>query len=256
VDVKAGRLVGSVPHLAGIKGVAVTSDPSLVFTSNGADGTVSVVDASKLSVVKTIQVGGSPDAIEYDPVHDSVVVSLRASKAVTFIDRTTYKQLGQVMLPGRPELMAVDRLGGRIFLAINDLNEVLVIDGGTLQITQYHRGCDIKAPTGLAFDQEQGRLYVASTKQLNIIDVVIEKCLGAIDLGSGTDQMAFNPHTRHLYAANGGSRNVSIVDSPTMRPLGIVGTGRQAATIATDPTTDRIYVAVALSGIIVVYHDP
>jgi DNA-binding beta-propeller fold protein YncE len=255
VDTKAGRLIGSVPQLPGVKGVAVTSDPDLVFTSNST-GTVSVVNARSLSVVKTIQVGGSPDAIDYDPVHDSVVVSLGSGQAVVFIDRTSYKELGRVKLPkGKLELMAVDGQAGRVFVAIRDLDEVVVIDGGTFE-TSYLRGCDIKAPTGLAYDPVQGRLFIASTKQLNIVDTVLEKCLGAVDLGSGTDQIAFNPHTHHVYAANAGSRNVSIVDSPSLKPLGIVGTGRQAATLATDPTTDRIYVAVALAGIIAVYHDP
>jgi YVTN family beta-propeller protein len=255
VDIKAGRLLGSVPQLPGVKGVVVTPDPDLVFTSNSG-GTVSVVNTHTLTVVKTIQVGGSPDAIDYDPVHDSVAVSLGSGKAVVFIDRTTYKELGRVALPGKPELMAVDRQAGRVFLAIHDRDEVVMIDGGTLAIAFTYRGCDIKAPTGLAYDPEQGRLYVASTKALNILDIVVGRCLGVVDLGSGTDQIVFNPHTHHIYAANGGSRNVSIVDSPTMKPLGIVGTGRQAATIATDPTTDRIYVAVTLSGIIAVYHDP
>ena len=255
VDVKAGRLLGSVPQLPGIKGVAVTPDPDLVFTSNST-GTVSVVNARSLTVVKTIQVGGSPDAIDYDPVHDSVVVSLGSGKAVAFIDRTTYAELGRVTLPGKPELMAVDRKAGRVFLGIHDQDEVVVIDGGTLAITFTYRGCDIKAPTGLAYDPEQGRLFVAGTKQLNILDIVVGRCLGVVDLASGTDQIVFNEHTHHVYTANAGSRNVSIVDSPTMKPLGIVGTGRDAGTIATDSTTDLVYVAVARAGIIAVYHDP
>lgn len=255
VDIKAGRLLGSVPQLPGIKGVAVTSDPDLVFTSNG-NGTVSVVNASTLTIVKTIQVGGSPDAIDYDPVHDSVVVSLGSGKAVVFVDRTTYKELGRVTLPGKPELMAVDPQAGRVFVALHDQDAVVMIDPGSSQITFTYRGCDIKAPTGLAYDPQQGRLFVAGTKQLNILDIVVGRCLGVVDLASGTDQIAFNPHTHHVYAANAGSRNVSIVDSPTMKPLGIVGTGRDAATIATDPTTDRVYVAVARAGIIAVYHDP
>jgi DNA-binding beta-propeller fold protein YncE len=256
IDIKAGRLAGSVPHLAGIKGIAVTSDPDLVFTSNGGDGTVAVVDATRLEVVKTIHVGGKPDAIEYDPIHDAVVVSLGPTKDVVFIDRTTYKELGRVTLPGQPELMTVDRQAGRIFVAIHDRDEVVVIDGGTLAITFTYRGCDIKAPTGIAYDPDQGRLFVAGTKQLNILDIVLGRCLGVVDLASGTDQIAFNAHTHHVYAANASSKNVSIVDSPTMKPLGIVGTGRDAGTIATDPTTDRVYVAVARAGIIAVYHDP
>jgi len=42
----------------------------------------------------------------------------------------------------------------------------------------------------------------------------------------------------------------------SLKPLGVVGTGKQAATIAADPVTNTVWVAVARAGIIAEYHDP
>ncbi len=256
IDLRDSKVLGSVRDLPRIKGVTLTADPALVFTSNGGDGTVTAVDVEQLRALNKIRVGGRPDAIDYDPLHDLVIVSLAASKKVALIERKTSKVAALIDLPGDPELMAVDAKGGKVYLAIHDKDSVVAIDVGRREVVSTYRGCDIKAPTGVAYDSEQGRLFVASKGQLNIIDVLLDRCLGVVDIGSGTDQIAINPHTHHLYTANAGSKNLSVVDIVTLKPLGIVGTGPGAATLAVDPTTDKVYVALGPSGLIAIYHDP
>jgi len=255
IDTKTRAPVGRVTGLTSIKGVALTSDPNIVVTSD-ADGSAAIVDVSALKVLKKFDLGGSPDAIEYDPVHDVVLVSLSSDKKVAFIDPKTQTVLGTMPLPGSPELMTVDLQTGTVYLAIHDLNEVVLIDTPSRSITTTLKGCDIKAPTGLAYDPDQGLLFVASSAELSIIDVVISQCRGAVDIGHGTDQITFNPHKHHVYTADGGSRYVSVVDTISLKPLGVVGTGPEAATIATDPTTDLVFVMIARAGIVAVYHDP
>ena len=47
-----------------------------------------------------------------------------------------------------------------------------------------------------------------------------------------------------------------MIDTVTLKPLGVNGTGRAAHSVAADPTTDLVYVGVERAGIIAVYHDP
>ena len=256
VDISSERLIGSVPGLSGVRATAVISDPAFIFTSNSGDGTVSVVDVVNMKVVATLTVGGSPDAMAYDPAHNLVVVSLGSDNAVGFIDATSRKLLGKLDVPGKPELMAVDQTQGLIYLAINNKDEVVAIDPVARTLAKTYKGCDIKAPSGVAYDPDQQRLFVAGKKEVSVIDVVLDRCLGAIDTGSGPDQIAFNAHTHHLYTANAGSRNVSVIDTISLKPLGVVGTGPDAATIAVDSTTDKVFVAVGRAGIVAIFHDP
>jgi DNA-binding beta-propeller fold protein YncE len=255
IDVKTRKLLGRVPDVGVIKAIALSKNPNLLFTSDAA-GSVGVIDVSGLRLTKKLDVGGGPDAIEYDPVHDIVLVGLGADKKVAFIDATTMTLLGTMPLPGSPELMTIDQKSGIVYLAIHDLNEVVEIDPVNRSIVKTLKGCDIKAPTGLAYDPDQGLLFVASSGTLSVIDVVIEQCRGAIDIGHGTDQIAFNRHRHHVYTADGGSRYVSVIDTVSLKPLGVFGTGPEAGTLAVDPTTDMVYVMVARAGIIGVYHDP
>lgn len=256
VDVKANKLIGSVPGLAGVKAVALSPNPDVVYTSDAGDGTVGVVDVKTLKVLKLIPTGGSPDAIAYEPVHDVVVVSLGSAQKLLFIDRNFQRSVGGVTLPGTPELMAVDPTGGQIFVAIHSTDEVDVVDDVNQQVTTVLKGCAIHLPTGVAFDPDQNRLFVADHLVMSVIDVLLDRCLGSVDIGSGTDQVAINTHTHHLVAANAASRNVSVIDSVSLQPLGIAGTAKEAGSLAVDSTTDRVYVAFPLSGSIAVLHDP
>jgi YVTN family beta-propeller protein len=261
VDTRAERYVGSIPGLPGIKGIALTSDPNIVFTSNASDGTVSVVDVKALKTIASINVGGAPDAIDYDPVHALVVVSLGTDNHVAFIDEKTRNIQGKLTLDGKPELMAVDQKQGLIYLAINDKNKVVEIDPVSRSIVKTYSGCDINSPAGLVYDPDNQRLFVAnaishSANVVSVIDVLLERCLGSVDVDHSPDQAAFNSHLHHLYVANAGSNNVSVIDAVSLKPLGIVGTGKQAGTIAADPTTDKIAVAATRAGIIAIYHDP
>ena len=230
------------------------------MTSDPADGMVAVVDVAQRKIVKLIDTGPQPDAIAYDPLNDLVVVALASSNTVKLIDPHTYTAVATIDLPGSPELMDVDPTQGRVFLAINDKDEVIVIDVKSRQITTTFKGCDIAIPTGVAYDPDQQRLYIASrpgnNRELNVIDTLLDRCLGVVDIGFGTDQLAFNRHNHHVYAANGGSKNLSVVDGAALKPLGVVGTGPIAKSVAVDPTTDRVYVLVGRAGIVGVYHDP
>jgi len=255
IDLRTRKLAGRVAGLAEIKGIALTGDPNVVMTSQAA-GSVAVVDVVGLKVLKELDVGGSPDAIEYDPFNDIVLVALSTDKKVAFIDVKTQTVIGTMSLPGSPELMTVDPKTGTVYLAIHDINEVVLIDTPSRSIPTTLKGCDVKSPTGLAYDPERGLLFVANSGELSIIDALLEQCRGAVDIGHGTDQIAFNPHTHHVYTADGGSRYLSVVDTVSLKPLGVIGTGPEAATLAVDPTTDLVYVMVARAGIVAVYHDP
>lgn len=263
IDTRARKVTGQVPNLPGIKSIALSKDPNIVFTADGGNNSVAVVDVSKLEVLQEIKTPlGNPDASFYDPTNDVVVVSQSGpSPNLAFIDATNRKMIGSLKLPSGPELMAGDPQTGRIYLAMHDKNNVIQVDVASRQILATFKGCDIASPVGMAYDPSDGRLFVAngvvhSANVVSIIDVVLDRCLGTIDIGHGPDQAAFNEHLHHVYVANSGTSDVSVIDATGLKPLGTNGTGHAAHSVAADPTTDTVYVGVERAGIIAVYHDP
>lgn len=256
VDGRTRRVIASIPELVGIKQVALTPDPNQVLVTERTEMNVALVDTMAMKVLGNIPLIGSPGAIESDPVRNVAVVASGGANELDFIDQPTQMVTGTATLPGTPELLTLDSKTGRVYVAISDRNEVAVVDLGTQKVTAEYRGCDIKAPIGMAFDPDEGRLFVASRGLISVIDVLIDKCLGSVDIGSGVEQIAINPHKHHLYTANGGSRNLSVIDTVSLQPLGVVGTGPSGDGVAVDPTTDTVYVIVGRAGIISIYHDP
>ena len=260
VDTSSEKYIGSVLDLPGIKGIALSADPNIVFTSNGSDGSVSIVDVSAMKILGNIKLGTSADAIAYDPVDGIVIVSIEGD-TLAFIDEKTRKEAGKLPLGGKPELMAVNPQNGQVYLAINDKDRVVLVDPVSRSILKTYKGCDIKSPTGLVFDPDQQRLFVAnaiphSANVVSVVDVLLDRCLGSVDIDHSPDQATFNGHLHHMYTANAGSNNVSVIDTVSLKPLGVIGTGRQAGTIAADASSDLIFVAVARAGLIAIYHDP
>lgn len=262
IDTRTLKVVGSVGGLTNVKDSTPTSDPNIVFTSNGNDGSLAVIDVAARKVLEKIKIGGDPDAIAYDPSHDVVAVGVTSEKKLKLVDIRTRKIIANIDLPGAPDQIAVNSQLGVIYVAIGDKDEVAVIDIGTQQVTKFYRSCDIKYPKGIVFDPERNRLFVADSPPggipgtLSIVDVLLDRCLGSVDIGKGTDQLGFNGHMHHVYTADGGSRIVSIVDSDSLKPLGVAGTGSGGGTLAVDPTTDMVYVAIEKRSLIAVYHDP
>src|SRR5439155_3263416 len=104
VDTHGRKVLASIPGLAGVKQIALTSDPDVVFASASTSGEVALVDTRALKVLARISVNGSPDSIGYDPVHDTAVVASSGAMELSLIDRTTRKVTSTIKLPGAPEL--------------------------------------------------------------------------------------------------------------------------------------------------------
>ncbi len=253
VDTLTEKLAGTIQPLPGVRGVALTPDADVIFATESQSSAVAVVDTRAMKILATISMNGQPDAIAYDSLDDSMVVTSTSTKQLTIINRTSRKVTGTIDLPGTPELLTVDT-SGVAYVAINDQNEVAAVTVAR-KSTALFRGCDITAPTGMALD-DHGHLFVAGRAILSIVDILVDRCVGTVDIGSGVDQITVNTHLHHLYTANGGSRNLSVIDTNSFKPLGIVGTGPSGDGVATDPTTDLVYVMVGRPGIVSVYHDP
>ncbi|TMD63297.1 MAG: hypothetical protein E6I84_15940 [Chloroflexi bacterium] len=90
VDLRSRTVKGQVPNLPGIKSIALSPDPNIVFTGNGGDNRVAVIDVAKLKVIDEVMTPvGNPDAMLYDATNDTVVVSQSGpSPNLTFIGST------------------------------------------------------------------------------------------------------------------------------------------------------------------------
>ena len=158
IDTRDNKPMLQLAPTPGVHGAAAASDLNRVFTSNGADGTVSVFDATSGKLLQTVKAGKNPDAIVYEPMTHRVFAFNGGSSDVTAIDARSMKVLdAAIPVSGTPEFAVVDG-HGHVYFNIEDKSELAVFDAQTLQVLRRYRLAPCEEPSGLAIDPK-GRLY-------------------------------------------------------------------------------------------------
>jgi YVTN family beta-propeller protein len=98
VDTDSGTVVGTVPDLHGVHGIAVASKLNKGFISNGQSNTVTVFDLTTFAKTAEVATGQNPDAICFEPKTQRVFTFNGRSDDSTAIDA-----------PGRQETRVLRR---------------------------------------------------------------------------------------------------------------------------------------------------
>jgi DNA-binding beta-propeller fold protein YncE len=249
VDIDSGKSVGDIADTPGVHGIALAPELGRGFTSNGREGTVSIFDPKTLATSSKVKVGDNPDAILYDPATKRVFTFNGKSEDSTAIDGASGKVLGTIKLDGKPEFAASDTKG-KIFVNIEDKNELVAIDPSKLEITAKWPLAPCDSPSGLSIDRKNRRLFVGCDKMMAIVDADTGKVLATPTIGDGVDATAFDAETGLAFASCGeGVLTVVHEESPDKfsAPENIP-TQQGARTLALDSKTHNVFVVTAKFG--------
>ena len=246
VDPAQGKIVGDVPNTPFVHGIAIAADLHRGFTTNGDTSAVTIFDTNTLQKIGEAKTGKEPDAIVYDPATKRVFAMNRTGTS-TAIDATNGQQLGEVALGGQPEFAVADGKG-RIFVDLEDKNELAEFDAKTLHLDHAWPLAPCTGPSGLAIDATHERLFVGChNKLMAFVDGDTGKVLGTAPIGTGVDADRFDPVTRLAFASCGdGTLTVVHEDSPEKISLvEHAATENGARTMALDYATHVIYSVTA-----------
>ena len=159
----------------------------------------------------------------------------------------------EIPLPGvqgRIDHFAIDTEGKRLFLAAPGNNTVEVIDLAAGKVSQPIRG--IKAPQGIAYAADLGRLAVASDEDgtFHIFDGKSLKELAKLDFKDTTSAIRYDPATHHFWVGYGSA--LAEVDAQTGKQLANVRLDDQPESFVLETQGKRIFVNIPRTGHIVV----
>ncbi len=248
IDIKTGKVVGSIPDTKGIHGIAIAPDLNKGFTSNGRDSSVTVFNLKTLEVIAQIKITGrNPDAILYDAFAHKVFVFNGGSANSTVIDAKDNKVIGTIPLDGKPEF-SVTNGKGLIYVNIEDKSLINVINATILKVEQHWSIAPGEEPSGLALDNITHRLFsVCGNKLMVVTDAETGKVITTLPIGDRCDGVAFDPEYKRAYSSNGeGSVTmVQEVDANTFKVLETIPTQAGARTITVNKTTHHLYLPTA-----------
>lgn len=248
LDLDHDRVVGEIPNLSGVHGVALAPKLGRGFISNGKSSEVTIFDLATLKVLSTVKsTGDNPDAILFDPASRRVFAFNGRSGSATVLDAATGAVAGTIPLGGKPEFAASDGKG-RVFVNLEDKSEVVAIDAAKLAVAARWPLAPCEDPSGMAIDLKGGRLLIGCGNKLAaIVDTKNGKVVGTQPIGAGVDAVAFDPITHAGFSSNG-EGNLTVLAEDKAGQLTVkqtVPTERGARTMALDPKTHRVYLATA-----------
>jgi DNA-binding beta-propeller fold protein YncE len=168
--------------------------------------------------------------------------------SATVFDARSGEILATFPLGGIPQATVVDAQRGRVYVNLQDKNAIDVIDTSSHQLIATWSIEPGENQSGLAIDTENQRLFVGCRNKLMVmVDATDGKVLAHVPIGPGVDASAYDPGTKLAFSSSGGDASVTIAreDSPAiLTTVQTLATRPGARTMAVDPGTHRIYLAV------------
>lgn len=246
VDKKSGDSVGVIANTTGVHGIAFDVLGKKGFTSNGRLNTVTIFDLTTNEILGQVAVGQNPDAIFYEPFSKKIITCNGRSNNLSIIDPATGLLIDSLALGGKPET-AVSDGAGKMYINIEDKNEIAVVDTKTFRLLVRWKLAPGEGPTGLAIDPVTKRLFVGCEKLLMVMDAEQGKIIDQLPIGDGCDGVAFDPSLNNIYTSNG-EGTLTVIHETNANKFSVLKnilTKKGARTIALDNGTHTVYLPTA-----------
>lgn len=262
IDCANDRYLHSVPNLAGVAGVLVSDDRSLIFTSNRAEGTVGIFEPDDEGGLVRVDVRGRPNGLAYDSGRNLLLAanvgdpSVPGSVTVSMVDVARRMMVASIPVPGRTRWALFDRRAEVFYVNITEPPQIVVIAAYDPSRVAGAWQIPVLGPHGLDLDTEKRRLFCACDgKKLIVLDADSGKGLNEADLSGVPDVVFFNPVLNHLYIAIGDPGVIDVFDTRVLKRIETLPTGPGAHTIGFDGKRNRIYAFLPRTHCATVYVD-
>jgi DNA-binding beta-propeller fold protein YncE len=248
IDADSGALIGNITGLKQDHGVAIATEFSRGFISDGAQGKVIIFDLKTLKVTGEAKADKDADCVIYDPFSKRVFVMDGDPHTSTVFDAKSGSAVGTIELGGGPEFAVADGKG-TVYINLEDKSEVVAVDSSTLKIKSRWTVAPAGAPTALAMDVEHHRLFSAGREpqMLVVLDSDSGKVLQSFPISGGVDAAAYEPETGLVFTSTReGMVHVFHEDSPDKySEVETIKTEIGAKTMGLDIKTHKLFVDTA-----------
>jgi DNA-binding beta-propeller fold protein YncE len=251
IDLNTDKVAGDIPNTPGVHGIAVANDLNRGFISCGQSNTAIIFDLKTLNILGQVKTGANPDNILYDSSSKQVFTFNGRSNDATVFDAATGAVKGTIALGGKPEAAKLDSKG-KIYVNMEDLNEVVEIEIQKLAISRHFSISPGEEPTGMAIDADHHRIFAAcGNKMLIILDTETGKVIATAPIGEGCDGVSFDPESGLIFCSNGEDGTLTVVKESSAAKFEVsqtITTQSGARTITIDPKTHNVLLPVGQFG--------
>jgi glutamine cyclotransferase len=239
VDADSGKVVGQV-RVGQVRGVAFDPVTGHVFTGSG-NNEVSEIDPVALKVVNHVDVGGSVDAIAYDPSNGRIYADEDDGARVWVVDAKTFKIVKTIAIPGhKPEYLAINPKTHEVYQNIDSESEIAVIDPKTMEVSRTIKTPEIKHNHPLQYDAAYDQIVIAGG---GVMSTYAPNGTKQGEIPAGRFDQCDLDQTQHVLACAGDGGITRYRLQKSAAPVQIDKTAVDAGvhTTAIDPVTHAVF---------------
>ncbi len=230
----------------------------LIVTDGDDDfGRVELVSGEDYKILSTINLPNGVDSAVFDHTSQYYYVASGGEESakthvVSIIDTKTFKQVGEIALPGNEsEAMAVDKEGKKMYISLRATNEVGVVNLQTRKVIARWPIPGASTANSLVLDEANHRVFIATRKppKFFVFSTDTGKVVTSVPCAPLHDDMWFDAARKRIYVT--GSETTTVFeqkDADHYSHLADVPTGFRAKTSILVPELNRMYIAVSGKG--------
>lgn len=254
VDCKNLKWVNTISGFPGVAGTLVSGKDDLIFTSNRAAGTVSVLNTGSDVPLFELQAGVRPNGLAYDSKRKILLVAnvgnpeISESRTVSLWSLANKECLAHIPMPSGTRWAIFDESTEHFYVNIREPGKIAVIDAKNPKFVS--RWIDVPGigPHGLDIDSKNQRLFCACDDgNLFAINIPSGEIEFRAQLAGTPDVVFFNVVRSRLYVAIGDPGVIEVYDTNRLEMIDRVETETGAHTFGWDLDRQQIFALVPKS---------
>ncbi len=242
------------PHAA----LFLRESNKLIVTDGDDDfGRVELVSGEDYKILGTIKLPNGVDSAVFDPTSQYYYVASGGEESakthvLSIIDTRTFKQVGEIALPGnQSEAMAINKAGKIMYVNLKGTNEVGVVDLEARKVIARWLIPEAQTANALALDEPNHRVFIATRKPPTffVFDTGTGKVVAKLPCAAQNDDMWRDLRRKRIYVT--GTETTTVFeqrDADHYTHIADVPTGFRARTSILVPESNRLYIAVSGKG--------
>jgi DNA-binding beta-propeller fold protein YncE len=258
-DIRTGKLIHSITAIQRPHALLYREDLQRLYVTDADAAELKIFDGKTYQLIKAVKLLGGADAIAYDPATKYLYVvnggdEIKAPYSlISVVDTTIGQKVGDIRFGSETlEGMVLEKSSPKMYVNNRAKNRVDVIDRNTHQLLASWPVTLGKVNDPVALDEANHRLFVGCRSgQVVIFDTETGKELQALPIGDWVDEVEFDPATKRIYAACGGTGNVDVyeeTDPDHYKSIGKIPSGPWGKNGRLVPELNRYFVPVPQHG--------
>ncbi len=212
----------------------VSPDGKYLYISLEDDGALGVLDIAEKKMIKTIEVGEEPEGVLASLDGKTVFVTSEVANMVHVIDTSTWKVSNNIKVGKRPRRFALLASKNELWVTSELDASISIIDLATNKVKDTirfkpkgFRKEDV-TPVGIAITSNGKSAYVAlgRANHVAVVDTSNHEVKDFILVGERVWNIELNKDESLLFAVNGLSDDISIIDTQKNKVIKSVAVGR------------------------------